>query len=55
VGPYCIGCSNTQRFWVETESGERLVDLSDLEEGEVRILACGRCRTRSSIVLTHVD
>lgn len=55
VGPYCITCSNTRRFWVQTTSGERLFDLFDLADGDVRIVACGRCRARRSIILTHVD
>jgi hypothetical protein len=54
-GPVCIACSNWQRFWVEGPDGEQLVDVTELPDGEIRIQACGRCRSRNSIVVGHVD
>lgn len=54
-GPVCIACSNNRRFWIHTEDGDRLCELSELPEGDVRIVACGRCRSRHSIVIGHVD
>ena len=55
VGPYCITCSNTRRFWIETPAGEQLYELSDLPDGDVHLVACGRCRSRHSIILAHID
>jgi hypothetical protein len=55
IGPLCLACGNKQRFWVQTPSETRLADLDDVLEGDVRILACGRCRSRHSLVMARVD
>jgi len=55
LGPLCIACGNTRRFWIHGQDADRLVELKDLPEGEVRVTACGRCRSRRSIVIAHVD
>jgi hypothetical protein len=54
-GPVCIACGNSRRFWIHTVSGDQLCELTQLPAGDVRILACGRCRSRRSIVLGLVD
>jgi hypothetical protein len=54
-GPMCIACGNTRRFWVSTPNGEQLAELHELGDGEARIVACGRCRTRHSVVIARVD
>lgn len=55
LGPMCIACSNTQRFWVHTPDGEELMEYSQLPEGEVQVVACGRCRSQHSLVIAHID
>lgn len=55
LGPECIACGNTQRFWIQSADGEDLVDASDLPAGQVQITACGRCRSRNSVVIAHLD
>jgi hypothetical protein len=55
LGPLCIACGNTKRFRIRSNGGEVLCEIPDLPEGEVRILACGRCGSRHSIVVSHVD
>jgi len=55
LGPVCITCGNSRRFWIQTPAGEQLVELMDLPAGEVMVLCCGRCRSRNSIVIAHVD
>jgi hypothetical protein len=55
LGPLCIACGNTKRFWVHGTDGDRLEELRDLPDGEVRIMACGRCQSRRSIVVAHID
>lgn len=55
LGPVCIACGNSKEFWVHTRDGDRLVQLADLPEGEVRLTACGKCRARNSIVVARVD
>jgi hypothetical protein len=55
LGPLCLACGNKQRFWVETPTGARVSELEDVLQGDVRILACGRCRSRHSLVMARVD
>jgi hypothetical protein len=55
LGPLCLACGNKHRFWVETPQGLQLADLGEVLEGDVRIRACGRCRSRHSLVMARVD
>jgi hypothetical protein len=55
LGPACIACGNTRRFFVHTPEGDAVFELSELPDGEVRVTACGRCRSRNSIVIAHID
>jgi hypothetical protein len=55
MGPLCLACGNKKRFWLQTPSETRLADLDEVLEDEVRILACGRCRSRHSLVMARVD
>jgi hypothetical protein len=55
LGPLCIACGNTKRFWIHSPEGDQLAEMSELPEGEVRVTACGRCSSRNSIVIAHVD
>jgi hypothetical protein len=55
LGPVCIACSNAREFWVHTPAGAKLVEINQLPEGEVWVVACGKCRSRRSIVVAHVD
>jgi hypothetical protein len=51
----CIACGNTRQFWIHGENGDELSELARLPDGEIRIVACGRCQSRRSIVIAHVD
>lgn len=55
LGPWCLACGNKRRFWVETPTGAELAELEDVLAGDVHILACGRCRSRHSLVMARVD
>jgi hypothetical protein len=55
LGPTCIACGNTRRFWIHTSEGDRLVEVSQVVDEEVQITACGRCQSRNSIVVAPVD
>lgn len=55
VGPMCLACGNTRTFWVDMPGGEVLVEMRTVREGEIRVTACGRCSSRNSIVVGHVD
>ena len=55
LGPLCIACGNTRRFWIYTPVGSELRELAELPDGEARVLACGRCRSRNSIVISRLD
>jgi hypothetical protein len=55
LGPACIACGNTRSFWIQTEDREELREISSLPDRDARITSCGRCRSRNSIVVTHVD
>lgn len=54
-GPVCIACSNWRRFWIETDEGRVLVEVSELPDSEIRIVSCGRCNSRNSIVVGHIE
>jgi hypothetical protein len=55
LGPLCLACGNKSRFWVELPSGLQLAELGDLLEDNVRVRACGRCRSQHSLVMARVD
>ncbi len=55
LGPLCLACGNKQRFWVERPDGVQLADLCDVLDDNVRVRACGRCRSRHSLVMARVD
>jgi hypothetical protein len=55
VGPVCIACGNTQKFWVLEDGKNELAELSDLAEGVAQVTACGRCNSRNSVMLSNVD
>jgi hypothetical protein len=48
--PTCIACGNTRTFWVRR--GEEVVHVAawTLEPAD-KLVACGRCRSRNSLVL----
>lgn len=55
LGPLCLACGNKQQFWVELQQGMHLVQLCDVLEDNVHIRACGRCRSRHSLVMARID
>jgi hypothetical protein len=55
LGPMCIACGNTRWFWIQSDGDDELCELANLPDGEIRIVACGRCQSRRSIVIAHVD
>lgn len=54
MGPLCIACGNTRRFWIESIRGEQLIETENLPDGEVHIVACGRCRSHHSVVIAQI-
>ena len=54
-GPLCLACGNKQRFWVEMPGACNSRVSGDVLEDDVRIRACGRCRSRHSLVMARVD
>ena len=55
LGPVCIACGNTKKFWVHAAGLDQLFEISELPDGDILVRACGRCRSRNSIVIAHVD
>ena len=55
LGPLRIAYGNSRRFWIHGQDGDRMTELKDLPEGEVRITECGRCQSPRSIVIALVD
>ena len=55
LGPVCITCGNNKMFWIHTPDGDRLVEMATLPAGTARVVCCGRCRSRNSIVVTFID
>ena len=54
-GPVCIACGNSRQFWVADGGEERLLEVTQLPSGEREVVACGRCRSRNSVVVGHFD
>lgn len=55
LGPMCIACGNTRQFWIHTPEGDSLLETTSLPKGEIKVRACGKCRSHNSIVVAHVD
>lgn len=54
-GPKCLACGNAQNFWIRDGSEESLLSMRDVPDGTAEVVACGRCRSRNSIVVTYLD
>lgn len=55
LGPLCLACGNKRRFEVEGADGARIAELDTVLQDNVRIVACGRCRSRHSLVMARLD
>ena len=53
-GPVCLSSSNRQRFCLARPDGEELVDVNEIPDAEIGIVAYGRRRSRNSIVVGDV-
>jgi hypothetical protein len=53
--PKCITCGNTRTFFVST--GEQISVWNTFERmpAGARVLACGRCRSRRSVIMDYDD
>lgn len=54
-GPVCIACGNSRQFWVIKGDLEQLVEVVRMPGHQYEVVACGRCRSRNSVVVGHVD
>jgi hypothetical protein len=52
--PACIACGNRRTFWVRKGDENMILNAWEIERG-MRIVACGRCRSRHSVVFESVD
>jgi len=47
--PVCIACGNRRIFWVRRNDEKIIVQAWEVRPGD-RVLACGRCRSRNSVL-----
>lgn len=52
--PVCIACGNRRTFWVKRDEENAVANAWDLAP-EDTIVACGRCRSRNSILYDSGD
>lgn len=53
--PTCIACGNTRTFYVNMAGGTVLWNTVDRRPEGARIAACGRCRSRNSVMTVYSD
>lgn len=47
--PVCIACGNRRTFWVRRDEQNAIANAWEIDP-EDRMVACGRCRSRNSVV-----
>lgn len=47
--PVCIACGNRRLFWVRRDEENAVANAWEIRPGD-KIIACGRCRSRNSIL-----
>ncbi len=47
--PVCIACGNRRTFWVKRDGQNAVANAWDLAQDDA-IVACGRCRSRNSVL-----
>jgi hypothetical protein len=52
--PACIACGNRRTFWVRKGDENMILNAWEID-GSMRIVACGRCRSRHSVVFETTD
>lgn len=55
LGPTCIACGNSRVFVVLRDGEPEVAPVMELPDGEAVIVACGRCRSRNSVIIGYVD
>jgi hypothetical protein len=53
--PTCIACGNTRLFYAKVDGEETLWNTVTPLPEDAKIMACGRCRSRNSVMLTYSD
>ena len=53
--PKCIACGNTRVFYVAKGSEASLWQTRDPFPAASRIAACGKCRSRHSLIMDYSD
>ncbi len=52
--PVCIACGNRRTFWVRNGS-ENMIENAWEIAPDAQIIACGRCRSRNSILFDRPE
>jgi hypothetical protein len=52
--PVCIACGNRRTFWVKKEDENMVANAWDIGLDDT-IVACGRCRSRNSVLFDCSD
>ena len=52
--PVCISCGNRRTFWVRRNDENIVTNAWEIESSD-KVVACGRCRSRNSILFDSTD
>lgn len=52
--PGCIACGNHRHFWVRRDDDAVVANAWEIRSTD-KIVACGRCRARNSVVYSQAD
>jgi hypothetical protein len=55
IRPKCFTCGNTRTFFVSVRSQVRVWDSSAQMPSDGKIVSCGRCRSKNSIIMDYSD
>jgi DNA-directed RNA polymerase subunit RPC12/RpoP len=47
--PVCIACGNRRLFWVRRDEENTVANAWEIRASD-RVIACGRCRSRNSVL-----
>lgn len=53
--PKCITCGNTRTFFVVAQEVTSIWNTAEPMPSGSRVLACGRCRSRHSVIMDYAD
>jgi len=52
--PVCIACGNRRLFWVRRDDENAVANAWEIRKAD-KVIACGRCRSRNSILFDSME